>query len=124
MKNLQIEFQASARYTKQTLGTSTRAGEPAVDADEGLLLVGRQRVVEADGLLDSLTGPGALVEQAGALVERLGREVERLREVLQHVRRRLVEPALDLAQVGVRDVRHVREPAQRQVGQLALHANE
>jgi hypothetical protein len=42
----------------------------------------------------------------------------------ENLRRRTVEVALDLAQVGVRDVRSLRQLPQGEVRELALHADE
>src|SRR5208283_129084 len=70
------------------------AGEAAVDADQGLFLLGRKPWVQLDRRFD---GVGRLVadvavEQAGLGIERLGRKVQRPRDLLENLGRRLVEP--------------------------------
>src|SRR6266511_2673486 len=97
--------------------------EAAVDAEQGVLLLGSQALVEPDRLLDRRRS-SLIVQQAGARVQLLRRDLECVGDPLQHLPRRLVEPALDLTEVCVGDVRELAKVPQRQVRDLALEADE
>ena len=56
--------------------------------------------------------------------ELLGRQLQGGRDRVEHLQRGLVQPALHLTEVGVGDTGHRGHLAQRQVGQLALGADE
>ncbi len=67
-----------------------------------------------------LTRVGALLEEAGADVEGLGRDTQGLGEGLQDLGARLLQPALDLGEVGVADPRDRGQLPQRELGGVAL----
>src|SRR5579863_6081644 len=112
------------------------AEHAAVDGDQGRLLLRAEAFVRADrvlgrrGLGDVVSLVGAdlarrhLVDQAGLGHQRLRGQVERVGDLLEHAHRRLVQAALDLAEVRVREVGQLRELAQRQVGHPALGPDE
>lgn len=52
---------------------------------------------------------------AGAHVQRLGGDPQRLGDLLQHLRARLAQPALDLAQIRIRHPGGIGELPQRQL---------
>src|SRR6266581_7111127 len=94
-----------------------------VDGDEVLLLAfGDRGVAEDDGRQVGLTR--ALLEDARPDVERLGRDPERLGDLLEYLGRRLPQPPLDLAQVGIRDAGGLGEVPQRQPRPFSLLADE
>src|SRR5690242_14517556 len=107
---------------------SSTLDESPVDSYEGLLLVGREVTVEPDRLFDRrgrpVAVPGFGIQQAGLREHGLCRYVERLGDVLEDVRRRLVHAALELAQVRVRDLRHLGQLPEREIRELALRLQE
>src|SRR5438105_4647217 len=87
--------------------------ERLVHLDQRLLLgLGDRRI--AEDLADQVVLALALLEDARLHVERLGRDAEGLGDLLEDLGRRLAQAALDLAEVGVGDVRQLRQLAQRQ----------
>src|SRR3954451_9194844 len=119
------ERTASVRTKAQTLSGDgrfldwrRRAGvlvlERLVDAHEGLLLILADVRVPPD-LADEVRPAFALLEDAGPYVQGLGGDLEGTGDLLEDLGRRLPQPPLDLAQVRVRDPRHLRQLAQRQV---------
>jgi adenylate kinase len=110
-----------------------------VDGDERRLLIVAQPLVGRDRGLGPLvaaglsgvrgrgvrsSGPGHRVDQARLRQQGLGGQVEPVRDRLEHAHRRLVQAALDLAQIRVGQAGPLGQLAQRQVGQLALRADE
>ena len=110
----------------------------AVDGDQGRLLflaeafVGADRILGRRGRLRAgacFRNPACrvgrdLVDEAGLGHQRLRGNVERVGDLLEHAHRGLVQAALDLAEVRVRQVGQFRELAQGQVGHPALSADE
>ena len=98
------------------------ASEGKVDLQQSLLVLLRQVVVRQHGALDVVVICG--LEYPGLDVERLGGDPQRLGDLLEYLGRRLPEAPLDLAQVGVRDPRQLRQPPEREPGGAALLADE
>src|SRR5207244_3362650 len=97
--------------------------ERLVHLDQRLLL-GLGDAGVAEDLAHHVVLAGALLEDARPYVEGLGRDAQRLRDLLEDLGRGLPQSALDLAQVGVADARHVGELAERQPGHPPLLADE
>src|SRR5580704_462358 len=120
------------------LGSAGLAEHAAVDGDQGRLLLLAEPFVGADRVLGRRGGlrgglraaavarrvGGDLVDEAGLGHQRLRGHVERVGELLEHAHRGLVQAALDLAEVRVRQVGQLRELAQGQVGHPALGADK
>src|SRR2546421_12147894 len=89
------------------------AQEAAINLDERFLLTRREAQVCANrGLHASPVGVAFLVaEPARDRIKLLRSDAQSLGDRLQDIRRRLVEAALDLAQVWIRDARQIRELA-------------
>ena len=112
------------------------AEHAAVDGDQGRLLLVAEAFVGADRVLGrrrfrgvavrgfARGAGGHLVDEAGLGHQRLRGDVERVGDLLEHAHRGLVQAALDLAEVRVRQVGQLRELAQGQVGHPALGADE
>src|SRR5581483_3011668 len=114
------------RYELRSLTARAVCGltlERAVHLEEGLLLAVVQGGVTGDGLLEPL-GAHTLLEDPGPDVEALGRDAQGLRDLLEDVGARLSQPALDLAQVRVRDPGERAQVPQRQAGAPALLPDE
>src|SRR3954447_25772015 len=92
----------------------------AIDREKGALLLGCEPLVGSDRRLDVRRRGLRVVLHAGLGQQGMGRDAERLCERGEDAQRRLVQAALDLAQVGVGDSRELGKLAQRQTGQLAL----
>src|SRR5579859_666565 len=107
---------------------SSALDETPINSYEGLFLVGREASVELDRVLDARYRPMVVprfgIKEAGLGEHRLSRDVERVCDVLEHLRRRLVHPALELAQVRIRHLRHLGQLAQLEIRQLALRFEE
>jgi hypothetical protein len=69
-------------------------------------------------------GVGGMLQQAGLGEQGLRGHVERVGQQPQDAHRRLVQAALDLAQVRVREAGQLRKLAERQVRQLSLAMDE
>ena len=96
--------------------------EGAVDPDEGLLLLLGEVRIATD--LPHQIGAFALLEDPRPDVERLRGDLEGPGDLLEDLGRRLPQTALDLAQVGVGDARHLGQLAQREVAHPTLVADE
>ena len=100
------------------------AHEGLVDVQQDSALSVVQPGVSQDGVGDiedrGFTEIGALLEDAGADVEGLGRDAQGLGEGLQDLGARLLQPALDLGEVGVADPGHRGQLPQRELGRVAL----
>src|SRR5919109_1642037 len=114
--------------------SSAHVTEAAVDAEQGELLRPAQLRVRQNG---GLRVPGAWRRAVGAVFAggtptqqaRLGeqqieRHTECGRDRMKHPYRRLVQAPLDLAQVGVRDLRTLGELSERQPRHRPLTADE
>src|SRR5262249_2929217 len=97
--------------------------ERPVDLDERLLLAFAERLVAQDAGHEILVVL-ALLEDTGAHVERLGRDLQRARDRLEDLGARFAQPALDLAEVRIRDPGELAELAKRQPRVPALVADE
>src|SRR5438067_10015064 len=104
------------------LASAVRLEEAAVHAEQRLLLRRRQHRVGLDRRLG--LREGVVVAQARLLEHRLDREVERVCERLHHPHRRSVPAALELAQVGVRELGPRGKLAERELRELALRVDE
>ncbi len=90
--------------------------EGFVDLQQDLLLPLVQRRVREDDRTRLHLVPVPLgVEDAGADVQRLGGDPQRLGDLLQHLRTRLAQPALDLAQIRIGHPGGIGELPQRQL---------
>jgi hypothetical protein len=58
------------------------------------------------------------------LVQRVGRQLQVVRDRIEHLLRRLAQPALDLRQIRVGDADQIRQLAHGELLQLALTADE
>jgi hypothetical protein len=67
---------------------------------------------------------GPFLEDAGLDVQGFGRYAQGLGQLLQDLGRGLAQASLDLAEVGVGDLRHVGQLPQRQAGDAPLLADE
>src|SRR6266540_350232 len=112
-----------ARLLRRCLRALLLPHVAAVDGEQRLLLGRRQQRIGPDRRLGGSRG-GFVLEQPGLREHGVGRELERLGDRAQDTNRRFVEPALDLTQVGVRDIRHRRKLAKREVRELALRSDE
>src|SRR5688572_16772106 len=97
--------------------------ERPVDVDQRLLLAFADRRIAQD-LRFELGIVLALLEDARPHVQRLGRDAQPLRDRLKHFGRGLAQPAFDLAEIRVGDVRDLAELAERQARVAALVAYE
>src|SRR2546423_7070696 len=82
--------------------TLVLVAERGVDLDERLLLRFGERRIPQD-VAHEVVFARPFFEDPGADVQRLGRDAEGFGDLLQDLRRGLAEPALDLAQAGIRD---------------------
>src|SRR5205814_8569920 len=80
--------------------------------------------VEQGGAVDRRAAGLLVAEEAGLSEQGLGRDVQGPGDRLQDPDRRLVQAALDLAEVGVGDVGQVRQLAEGEIRQSPLTANE
>lgn len=97
--------------------------EGLVDLQQHLLLpLVQRRVGEDDGPRLHLVPVPLGVEDAGPDVQRLGGDPQRLGDLLQHLRARLAQPALDLAQIRVGHPGGIGELPQRQLRSAPLLA--
>ena len=95
--------------------TAVLAAERQVDPHERLALLLDQVRVGED-VPHEVVVAALVLEDPGPHVERLGRDPQGLRDLLEDLRRRLAQPALDLAQVRVRDARDLRQPCAARAG--------
>src|SRR3982074_3114223 len=95
----------AAKYTKHSLGVDRPSGlallgsaaeETAIDADQSLLLLVGQLIVEPDRLQYGARLFGCLVQQAGTSVERFGGDLEGGGQALHHLRRAPGQAGADL----------------------------
>src|SRR5579872_193169 len=102
-----------AKYTKQMLCLSMVLDEEPVDPKESVLLVFAEARIAVNRLLHAsrivALRAGVVVEEAGLVVHSLGRDLQRAGNALEHLGGRLIETALNLAQVWIRDFRHLRQ---------------
>src|SRR6185295_17022330 len=110
------------------LGPIFWAAHGAVEVDPHLLLAVVEVGRGADGVLQVRRRGRFLavtrVEDPGPDVEALGRDSEATGDLLEDVGARLAQPALDLAEVRVRDPGSVAQAPQGEAGVLPLLANE
>ena len=99
------------------------AAEREVDAHQGLLLLFADVLVGHDRP-GQVGGPVGGLEDAGLDVEGLGGDTQRLGDLLEDLGRGPAQPALDLAQVRVRDAGQLRETAQREARRATLLTDE
>src|SRR5438445_1553533 len=134
------ERMARVRKRGATLpvGPAYGRGSSMVGADRDVVVVVLERLVDLDQrlllsfgdagvaqyLADQVVLASALFEDASSHVEGLGGDAQRLGDLLEDLGRGLAQPALDLAEVGVADARHVGELPERQPRHPPLLADE
>ena len=101
-------------------GVGVLAAKRVVDVEQHLALALGEGGIGQHGRLHRLVVALGGLEDAGPDVQRLRRDPQRLGELLQHVGRRLAQPALDLAEVRVGNPGLVGELAQRELGAATL----
>jgi hypothetical protein len=104
-------------------------GEAPQHRQERFALGGGQGRIVADRLLRHARGPAparraVLVQEARLREERLHGDAERFGDLCDDPHRRLVQPALELAEIGVGDVAHGGKLAKRELSELALSVDQ